>query len=190
MSDTIKLTPRAVAYAFHQEGLVREAYKDSEGVWTWAGGVTNASGHEVYPRYKDNPQTLEHCLEITVWLMRSTYLAAVQRAFAGSTLNEAQVAAALSFQWNTGAITATEWVCDWKAGKPASARSFLTTHYLNGGDLTERRKSEAALFFDGHWPGDLRCPVYPVRKPSYTPNFGKRELIDLVPTLEAMGGWK
>lgn len=41
-----KLTPRIVAAIAHEEGLVLEAYRDSVGVWTWALGVTNASGHE------------------------------------------------------------------------------------------------------------------------------------------------
>lgn len=178
-----ELTPKAVAYSLSEEGMVREAYKDNTGVWTWAGGVTNASGHEVYPRYLDKVQTLEKCLEVTIWLMRERYLPAVRKAFAGHELTEAQLAAAVSFHWNTGAITNTGWVRDVLAGKPISARSFLISHYLNNGTLAARRKREAALFFDGVWPASLLCPVYPVRKPSYTPNWGKAERIDLLPQI-------
>lgn len=183
---TIALTPLAVAYPLKEEGMVEEAYKDSEGIWTWAGGVTNASGHEVYPRYKDNPQTLQRCLEVTVWLMAHKYLPGVQRAFAGCNLTEAQIAAALSFHWNTGAIEKTSWVGMFKAGNLEGAEGFLRTHYLNGGDLSERRDREADLFFHGKYPADMRCPVYPVAKPSYMPAFRRGQLIDLMPTLETM----
>lgn len=173
------LTPKIVTYCLHEEGIVREAYLDNAVPprWTWAGGVTNASGHQVYPRYKDKPQPLERCIAVTVWLMERVYLPAVQRAFAGFPLNEAQLAAALSFQWNTGAIEATSWVRSAKAGRSAAARAFLETHYtndrtndgINNGSLTARRKREAALFFDGRWPADLRVPVWSVSKPSYKP---------------------
>jgi lysozyme len=118
--------------------------------------------------------------------MRERYLPVVERAFAGFDLNEAQIAAALGFHWNTGAIASTSWVRMVKAGQGPGARQFLTTHYLNDGDLTARRRREAALFFDGKWPADLACPVYPVRKPGYAPNFGKGQRIDLLPILEGM----
>lgn len=179
----MELTPKIVAYCLHEEGMVEEAYKDSVGVWTWAGGVTNASGHEVYPRYKDNPQSLERCLEVTIWLMRERYLPAVETAFGGHDLNEAQIAAALSFHWNTGAISKANWVQEYRQGKPNSAKADIM-QWSSKGMLTARRKREQALFFDGVWPKDLRCPIYPVAKPSYTPAFRRVVLVDLMPTLE------
>ena len=51
---TVKIAQEIVSH----EAIVREAYKDSVGVWTWSVGITNASGHKVFPRYKDNPQSL------------------------------------------------------------------------------------------------------------------------------------
>lgn len=151
------LTPKVIAYLGHKEGLTTEAYKDSVGVWTWALGVTNASGHDVM-RYKDRPSTLQEAIDVSVWLIKEKYLPAVEKAFPN--LNEAQLAAALSFHWNTGAIArlngdfskATQW------HKPAV--------------LQARRDEEQALFA-GKWPSSLAVPVYPVRKPSYSPDFGK-----------------
>ena len=178
-----ELTARAVAFALSEEGMVLEAYKDSVGVWTWAGGVTNASGHQVHPRYLDQPQTLESALTVTIWLMRQKYLPTVLRAFEGCNLTDGQLAAALSFHWNTGAIGNSSWVRDFKAGHNTAALTFLTTHYLNNGTLKDRRLREAALFFDGVWPVML-CPIYPVRKPSYTPNWGKADRRDLLPMIE------
>lgn len=183
------LTPKAVAFLASEEGLVLEAYKDSVNVWTWALGVTNASGHQVYPRYLDKPQTLERCLEVSVWLIQNKYLPAVLKAFDGHDLTEAQLAAALSWHWNTGAILKTDWVKMVRDGKPASARQFMVTHYLNNGMLTDRRKREAALFFDGAWPSPMLCPVYPIKLPSHTPDWRRGVPTDLLPALQqAMGG--
>jgi GH24 family phage-related lysozyme (muramidase) len=172
------LTERTVIEIVEHEAIVLEAYKDSANVWTWSVGITSASGHDV-ARYKDNPQTLEHCLEVYIWLLREKYLPPVLKAFEGCDLAEHQLAAALSFHWNTGAIERTDWVKLFKAGKSAEARQFLLTHYLNGGDLTARRKAEAALFFDGKWIGDGKVVVWPVKKPSYAPNWSKPQVMDI-----------
>ncbi|MCJ2189166.1 glycoside hydrolase family protein [Novosphingobium beihaiensis] len=178
-----ELTARAVAYCLSEEAIVQEAYLDSENKWTWAGGVTDASGHYV-ERYRDNPQPLERCLEVTVWLMRQKYLPPVLRAFSGYALAEHQLAAALSFHWNTGAIGTTQWVRDVKAGRRTMARAFLENHYLNHGDLKARRLREAALFFERKWPGDIRVPVYPVRKPGYRPDFARGRRSDMTALIE------
>lgn len=163
------LTSRCIAYLGHKEGLTTEAYKDSVGVWTWALGVTNASGHNV-DRYKDKPSSLEEALDVSVWLIREKYFPAVNKAFPN--LTEPQLAAALSFHWNTGAISrlkgnfanATQW------HKPAS--------------LVPRRDEEQDLFNDGKWPKSLLVPLYPVSKPSYAPGFGKAKLIDILPLIK------
>lgn len=180
----MKLTPKAAALVAAKEGLVREAYRDSRGIWTWALGVTNASGHLVHPRYLDNPQTIERCIEVSLWLMENKYLPAVARAFAGRDLTEAQLAAALSFHWNTGAILTARWVKLWLAGEVAQARRAFM-EWNKPAEIIGRRQQECDLFFDGKWPS-LVCPVYPVRKPGYTPHWGKAERIDLLPIIEGM----
>jgi GH24 family phage-related lysozyme (muramidase) len=97
------LTPRIACELLAHEGLVREAYRDSQGVWTWSVGITDASGHRV-ERYRDNPQTLERCLEVYVWLLQRRYLPPVLAAFGRHDPAEHELAAALSFHYNTGAI--------------------------------------------------------------------------------------
>ena len=89
------LTPRIVGEILQHEGLAREAYRDSVGVWTWSVGITDASGHRV-SRYRDNPQPLERCLEVFVWLLTTRYLPAVLAAFGAREPTEPQLAAALS----------------------------------------------------------------------------------------------
>ena len=179
------LTARAFCFLAHEEGFVAEAYLDNGNHWTAFLGVTNASGHQVYPRYLNNPQPLEKGVAISAWLIRERYLPAVLKAFDGFALTEAQLAAALSFHWNTGAIGVTTWVRLACAGDIAGARAFLKSHYLNGGDLTARRKREAALFFDGEWPVDLRVPVYPVNRATHRPILSQGRLVDMAPLFEA-----
>jgi lysozyme len=172
------LTPRVCQELLEHEALVQEAYKDSEGVWTWGVGITSASGIAV-TRYIDKPQPILACLEAYVDRLRSVYLPSVLEAFDGYDLTETQLAAALSFHYNTGAIKRTDWVRMVRDGNDLAARGFLTSHYLNGGALQSRRDAEANLFFDGRWSQTGKVPVYPVRKPSYTPDWGKAKRVDV-----------
>lgn len=181
----MKLTPRIVAYIAHEEGLVREAYRDSVGVWTWALGVTGASGHQVYPRYLDKPQPLEKCVEVSVWLIRQRYLPRVELAFPGIDLAEHELAAALSFHWNTGAIGRADWVEHVLIGDRDAAREAILD-YRRPPEIVPRRKRERALFFDAAWPADLRCPVWNVAKPSYRPRGSVPT--DLLPIIAAVMG--
>jgi len=173
----MSLTAKAVAYVASEEGMVQEMYYDTEKVATWALGVTDASGHKV-GRYKDNPQPLQKCCDVSVWLMRNKYLPDVVKAFGPRELTESQLAAALSFHWNTGRILTTDWVKMFNRGEIRNAEQFLKTHYLNGGVLQSRRNREADLFFRGVWPS-LLVPVYPVNKPSYTPSIRNGKRVDL-----------
>lgn len=179
-------TPRAAAELIHHEAIVLEAYKDSVAVWTWGIGLTKASGVDPLA-YKDKPADLATVLRAYVDRVRKVYLPDVLEAFGGCALSEAQLAAALSFHYNTGAIEQTSWVKLFLAGKVAEARTFLETHYLNNGTLRDRRMAEAALFFDGKWEGDGQATIFPVSKPSYQPAFGRGRRVEIMPALrEAM----
>ena len=176
------VTARVVLETVEHESIVQEAYKDSEGVWTWSVGLTAASGVDPIP-YKDKPAQLSVCLAAAVERMRNKYGPEVVKAFKGHALTEAQFAAALSWHWNTGAIGRTDWVDLFLAGKVAEARTFMTTHYLNGGDLKERRLKEAALFFSGVWAQTGIANVVPVAKPSYQPNFRLTKRVNIMADL-------
>lgn len=175
------LTAKCVAYLGMEEGLCLEAYRDTGNVWTWALGVTDASGHKV-SRYINNPQSLDKALEVSVWLIKEKYLPAVERSFK-SKLNEAQIAAALSFHWNTGAISRAQWVKDFNAGNTQKAYDgFL--QWTSRGLLEARRKRERELFFNGRWPIDLRANVYPVNPQTHRPIISKPTKMDLLDTLK------
>lgn len=169
------ITPRIAAELIHHEGIVREAYRDSIGVWTWSVGLTDASGHRVR-RYRDQPQSLHRCLEVYVWVLRNRYLPAVIEAFGPVRPAEHELAAALSFHWNTGAIGRAEWMARVRAGERAEARRALM-NWCRPAALAARRKRERALFFEGRWAGDGSALVYRVAKPSYAPVRPERQMI-------------
>lgn len=179
------LTARVALEIIGHEAIVREAYLDSVDVWTWGIGVTNASGHTVYPRYKDNPQPLEHCLKIFMWLLLTRYIPAVEKAFAGHELSEAQFAAALSFHYNTGAIARADWVRHFRDGRSDLAEAAIM-NWRTPPEIIPRRQKERDLFFDGRWSSDGKATVYPVKKPSYRPDFRRGERVDVRQIVEGL----
>ncbi|WP_066558351.1 lysozyme [Croceicoccus bisphenolivorans] len=176
------VTPRIAAELIHHEGIVREAYRDSVGVWTWSVGLTDASGHRV-GRYRDQPQPLHRCLEVYVWVLRNRYLPAVLEALGPVQPQEHELAAALSFHWNTGAIGRAEWMRHVREGDMAKARKAML-NWSRPASLAIRRKREQALFFDGRWASDGSALVYQVAKPSYRPSRPERQQV--MPTLELL----
>jgi len=171
------LTERIVREILGHEAIVQEAYKDSVGVWTWGVGVTSASGHNV-DRYKDNPQPIERCIEVYVWLLREKYLPDVLKAFEGYPLTESQLGAALSFHYNTGCIRRASWVGSVKAGRDDLARKGIM-EWRKPAEIVPRREKERDLFFGGKWSSDGKAVVYPVRKPSYAPDWGGARKVDV-----------
>ena len=79
-SFTGALTLRMPCEIIRHEAIGREAYKGSKGIWTWGISITSASGHGV-ERYTDNPQAIERCIEIYLWLVQRKYLLEVVAAF-------------------------------------------------------------------------------------------------------------
>lgn len=183
-AETGLLTVNTALELIAHEAIVQEAYLDSVGVWTWSVGVTNATGHDV-SRYKDKPQTIERCLEVFLWAVNKKYVPAVRKTFEGRDLTEAQFASALSFHYNTGAIAKALWVKQWLAGQVDIARqSFMG--WSKPKEIIPRRLKERDLFFDGKWSNDGRATVFPVKKPSYRPDFAKGKRIDIRPILQGL----
>lgn len=178
-----EITAKVAMELLHHEAIVQEAYRDSVGVWTWGVGVTDASGHLV-GRYKDNPQPIARCLGVFVWLLREKYAPAVREAFNGHALTEAQFASALSFHYNTGAIGRASWVASFKAGDLAKA-SEQFMDWRRPAEIVPRRRAERDLFFHGKWTQDGTTTVWPVRKPSYTPDWRNGRKVNITADLQA-----
>lgn len=147
----------ALEVASH-EAIVRQAYKDTKGVWTWSIGLTNASGHNV-ERYIGNPQTLQHCLAVYIWALEK-YAEDVREAFT-KPLTQAQFAAALSFHYNTGAIKKATWVKSFNDGDIKSAKIEIM-NYKKPAEIIPRREKERDLFFDGKWSNNGTILEYQV----------------------------
>lgn len=180
-----KITIRSIEELLSHESIVREAYKDSQNIWTWSVGITNSSGHKVYPRYKDNPQSLKYCLEVFEWLIRVEYLPTVQEVFKGFDLTEAQIAAALSFHYNTGGLRKASWVKQWKNGDIDKAyNSFMS--WRKPASIIPRREKERDLFFKGKWSSNGKIIEYPVKKPSYKPNLRRGKSVNIKSILKEL----
>jgi lysozyme len=173
------LTPRVALEIVSHEAIVQEAYLDSVNVWTWSVGITDKSGHSVM-RYKDNPQPLQKCLEVFIWLLRKNYIPAVLDAFYGRTLTEAQFAAALSFHYNTGAIGRASWV------KAPSRQGML--EWRKPPEIIGRRTKEADLFFDGKWSQDGKVTVLGVNRSNHHPSWKSARRIDISADIAALLG--
>jgi len=171
----------ALEIASH-EALIRQAYKDSVGVWTWSVGVTSATGHNV-ERYIGKPQTVERCLEVWIWALRK-YADDVEAAFKGFPLTEAQFAAALSFHYNTGSIGKATWVKQVKAGDMAGARKSIMS-WKKPPEIIGRRTKERDLFFDGKWSGDGTMTEYTRLTKTSTPVWGSAVKINVETPLKA-----
>lgn len=162
-----------------EEAIVREAYLDSVGVWTWSIGVTSATGHDVHPRYLDKPASIERCLEVYIWALEK-FAEDVRREFAGTELTKEEFTGILSFTWNVGPgwLKKATWVNRFKTGDKRGAReAFLW--FDKPPEIKARRKREAELIFDGKWHNKDSGLIteYKVHPRSHTPDWGSAKRI-------------
>ena len=174
-----KLNYKTALEIIGHEAVVRQAYKDSKGIWTWSIGITSASGHNV-ERYIGKPQTMEYCLAVYVWLLER-YLKDVEAAFT-KPLEEHQRAAALSFHWNTGAIKRASWVKEFNKGNIAKAKvAFM--QWKKPPEIEERRKKERDLFFDGKWSATGKVTEYTRITSKGSPDWTSGKKVDITKEL-------
>lgn len=174
---TALLSERMLLEIAEHEGLVLETYLDSVGVPTWGFGVTDASGHKV-ERYRRKRSSIEGAVEVFEWLLRTKYLPQVLAAFKGRALTEAQLTAALSFHWNTGAIGQADWVQSFLLGR----RDKAWAEFMNWSkprEIIPRRKAERALFFHDKWSWDGVVTMYERVRANGTPDWSSARQIDI-----------
>jgi lysozyme len=165
----------ALEVASH-EAVIRQAYKDSVGVWTWSVGLTSNSGHKV-ERYIGKPQTLQHCMDIYVWALQR-YAKDVNEAFEGVELTKAQFVAALSFHWNTGGIKRASWVKSFKAGRRREAEQKFM-QWKKPPEIIPRRQKECDLFFHGKWSNNGTMTEYTKLTKNSTPVWGSAKKVNV-----------
>jgi lysozyme len=181
------VTTKIALEILSHEAIVREAYCDGVGVWTWGVGITEVSGHTVFPRYRDRPQTMRWCLEMYLRVLKQNYASAVADCFSGIELSESQFGAALSFHYNTGGIKAATWVEEWKRGDVVASRlAFM--NWSKPAQIIPRRTKERDLFFDGVWAADGLVLEIPVNKPAYEPDPARASPVDVRAILNVLIG--
>lgn len=174
----------AMEVAAH-EAVIRQAYKDSVGVWTWSVGLTGATGHDV-TRYIGKPATMQKCMDIYVWALEN-YADAVRRAFGNTLLTKEEFAGALSFHWNTGAIGKASWVKHFKAGNKTQARANIML-YNKPAAIIGRRTKERDLIFSGKWSGKGRMTEYTRLTSRHTPVWASAVSVDVSKELQKAFG--
>lgn len=142
------------AFLERLEGTVLKAYRDVTGVWTIGAGLTAASG-VVKPK-AGMVITKDEADRLLARALARNYEPAVARM-----LPEADQKAfdgAVSFHFNTGAITRASWVRAWNAGNWDGARVLFLKWVKGGGKvlpgLKRRREAEYRLMREGDYgPG-------------------------------------
>lgn len=176
------ITVKTALEICHHEAVIRRAYKDSVGKWTWSVGLTDATGHGV-ERYIDNPQPMQHCLSIFIWALES-YAHTVRKAFTVE-LTEEEFAGALSFHWNTGHIHDAEWVKEFNEGNPIEARVSIM-NWSSPPEIIPRREAERDLIFDGVWANTGKTTEYTRVTSSYSPDWSSAIRVDIAADIEAI----
>ena len=111
------------------------------------------------------------------------YMPAVQQAFEEHQLQEHELGAALSFHYNTGAISTATWVEQWCRGEFEEARnSFM--NWRKPEQIISRREKERDLFFDSLWSSDGLVKEFLVAKPDYSPDPATIRRINVAAILE------
>lgn len=182
---TYPITVRVALEVAHHEAVVRQAYKDSVGVWTWSVGLTSMSGHMV-ERYIGKPQPLEHCIAVYLWALNN-YADDVRSKFKSVQLTEAQFAAALSFHWNTGAIRNATWANEFIAGNHIAARNSIM-NWKSPPEIIPRRGKERDLFFDGDWSNDGKITEWTTVRTNGTIDWSKSRRHDIVEMVNRLLG--
>lgn len=170
----MKTSARGVAAIALHEGVVTKAYRDVAGVWTIGVGHTASAG----PPRPVAGMTITRAEAFRILADDlATFEARVNRVFPGG-LPQHAFDAAVSFDFNTGAIDRASWVKLYKAGNMAGAESSLMSWVKAGGrtvqGLVNRRRAEADLLFRGKYPAGAGAVDL---DPTPAPRFDDPEVI-------------
>lgn len=152
----MKISKRGFIELVCHESIVLNPYRDSRGVWTVGVGHTAAAGLPD-PRGGKHNYSLSEVIAIfrrdVRYFEKRVCGAFVRR------LNQSQFDAAVSFDFNTGAIERAAWVRHFNSGDIKKARvSFL--NWRRPREIIGRRKKELRLFFEGIYSGDGWVNLY------------------------------
>ena len=152
------------------EGIVLQPYKDSVGVWTIGIGHTAGAGSPD-PRTFKGGLTLNQAIELFRTDL-AKYEKRVNSAFKVP-LRQHEFDAAVSFDYNTGAIHKATWVKSFNAGKRDQAIREIM-NWTKPPEIKGRRQKEQSLFATGLYTGAGFATVYPAVNGKVQWSQGKR----------------
>ena len=161
----MKTSDKGIAFLVAHEGIVPAPYLDSVRVWTYGIGHTAAAGDPDPSKLtRGLPRDIETALRVVFDLFKSDlakYEADVNRKLNGRKVKQHEFDAAVSFHYNTGAISRANWVELWLAGKINHAAQSMITNYRRPAGVIPRREAEMDLFQSGDY-GRQQAAIWPV----------------------------
>ncbi|OKP69631.1 hypothetical protein BTE77_27880 [Ensifer adhaerens] len=152
----MQTSEKGIAFLRTKENTVLKAYRDVAGVWTIGDGLTAKSG-VITPKAGMTITMVEATRLLKLALARN-YEPRVARALGPSSQNAFD--GAVSFDFNTGAISRASWVNLFLEHKIELARAALLSWNKAGGKalpgLTRRRQEEADIIFRNRYPQSVR----------------------------------
>ena len=143
------------------EGIVTSPYKDSVGVWTVGIGHTANAGAPDPAKHMGEEFSIARIMDMFARDV-AKFEARVGKAFTRK-LTQVQFDAAVSFDFNTGAIHKASWVKHFNAGDMAKARKGFMD-WRKPPEIVPRRTKERDLFFDGKYSSSGKAMVYPATR--------------------------
>lgn len=166
----MKVSQRGLAEIAGHEGIVTARYLDSQNVPTIGIGHTRNAGHP-NPDAIGGNLTIAEIMDIFAEDI-AKFEARVNRAFTRK-LTQEQFDAAVSFDFNTGAIHRATWVKKFNEGKDAEAKKRFMD-WRKPKEIIPRRQKERDLFFSGTYSGNGFATVYPAVNGKVQWSQGKR----------------
>jgi GH24 family phage-related lysozyme (muramidase) len=160
------------------EAIVTKRYKDSVGVWTIAAGHTAAAGG-VDPDLVKRELTVEECLQIFIEDVKK-FEARVDKHLSKDA-TQMEFDAAVSFDFNTGAIHKATWVKQFNKGDKAAAVKNIM-NWRKPPEIIERRSLERDLLAGKGYSHSGKVSVYPA-SPTGAVQWSKGKRVDAMPLL-------
>jgi len=155
----MNLSRKGMMELLGSEWIVLNPYRDITGVWTIGAGHTGDVGGKEIGRLDE--LSLVQCMTLFKTTVQQ-YEKGVEEAFS-VTLSQSEFDAAVSFHYNTGAISRAEWVAHVNNGNRERAECSSDSGIMawrRPKQIIARRERERDLFFHGTYSGTGHISVF------------------------------
>lgn len=158
-NEILKVSQKGLLEIASDEGAISMPYLDSVRVWTWGIGHTKNAGGRDPAKHRGEALTLT---EIMAMFKKDIvkYEKRVRKAFTVP-LTQEEFDSAVSFDYNTGAITRATWVKEINAGDRVGAKKSYM-NWRKPAEIIPRRQRNCDLFFKNVYHSDGFVNTYPV----------------------------